>query len=238
MTAHEVEAAHRRLTALQRQIAVAEATLEKLHVDILEARGDRGVMSVHAMRLENERLHVENLRAAQEVDCAHTALEVAVKACQTDALTGLRNREVLWDRLTHGIALARRRGDRLAVYFLDIDGFKHVNDEFGHAVGDLLLQRVAQVLAATVRDSDTVCRLGGDEFVVLAATGLREEAAQVAGKIGQALAEPCQLAGHGLSISASIGLSVFPEDGDSPGVLVHKADQAMYRAKRQAVQRR
>jgi len=238
MTTDDPASTLQRLTALQQQITAAQALLEQLQADILEARSDRGVLAAHAAHMENQRLQVENRRATQEIDSAHAALEVAVQASQTDALTGLRNREVLWDRLTHDIALARRHGDRLAVYFLDIDGFKRVNDKFGHAVGDLLLQRVAQVLTATVRKSDTVCRLGGDEFVVLAATGRHEEAAQLAGKIGLALAEPCLLAGHGMCISASIGFSLFPEDGDSPGVLVHKADEAMYRAKRQAAQRR
>ena len=229
----EQDDARCRLAALQRQIAAAESTLLKLQTDILEARSERGLLAARDARVENERLQVENRLATEEVESAHAALEVAVKASQTDTLTGLRNREVLWDRLTHGIALARRHGLRLAVYFLDIDGFKRVNDEFGHAVGDLLLQRAARVLLATVRDSDTVCRLGGDEFVVLAAASRSEDVAQVAAKIAQALAEPCLLAGHAMRVSASIGFSVFPEDGDSPGVLVHKADEAMYRAKRQ-----
>lgn len=221
-----------RLNALQWQISSAEATLRALQTAILEARSEQGLLAASTVRLENERLQAENLVAVQEVESAHAALEVAVKAAQTDALTGLHNREVLWDRLAHDIALARRNGMRLAVYFLDVDGFKRVNDKFGHAVGDLLLQRVAQVLISAVRASDTVCRLGGDEFVVLAAANAPEDALQVAGKISQALAEPCELAGEPMCITASIGCSMFPEDGDSPGVLVHKADEAMYRAKR------
>jgi diguanylate cyclase (GGDEF)-like protein len=226
------DGAHGRLVALERQIAAAEATLLELQAAILEARSERGLSAAHDARLENERLQVENQLATQEVETAHAALEVAVKASQTDSLTGLKNREVLWDRLSHDIALARRHGERLIIYFLDIDGFKQVNDEFGHAVGDLLLQRAARVLQATVRDSDTVCRMGGDEFVVLVAAARREDAAQVAGKIAAALAEPCLLAGHPMCISASIGFSVFPDDGESPGVLMRKADEAMYRIKR------
>lgn len=227
-----------RLGALQRQIADAESTLLQLQADILEARSEHGLLAARDARVENERLQVENRLATEEVENAHAALEVAVKASQTDALTGLRNREVLWDRLTHGIALARRQGASLAVYFLDVDDLKKVNDRFGHAIGDLLLQHAAQVLLATVRDSDTVCRMGGDEFVVLAAANRHEDAALVAGKMAQALAEPCMLGGHAMRVSASIGFSVFPDDGDSPGVLVHKADEAMYRAKRQAVLQR
>jgi diguanylate cyclase (GGDEF)-like protein len=228
------DGAQSRLAAVERQIAAAEATLLELHAAILEARSERGLSAAHDARLENERLQVENQLATQEVETAHAALEVAVKASQTDSLTGLKNREVLWDRLSHDIALARRHGERLIIYFLDINGFKQVNDEFGHAVGDLLLQRAARVLQATVRDSDTVCRMGGDEFVVLVAAVRREDAAQIAGKIATALAEPCLLAGHPMCISASIGFSVFPDDGESPGVLMRKADEAMYRIKRAA----
>ncbi|KQV91861.1 GGDEF domain-containing protein [Pelomonas sp. Root1237] len=228
------DGAQSRLVALERQIAAAEATLLELQAAILEARSERGLSAAHDARLENKRLQAENQLATQEVETAHAALEVAVKASQTDSLTGLKNREVLWDRLSHDIALARRHGERLIIYFLDIDGFKQVNDEFGHAVGDLLLQRAARVLQATVRDSDTVCRMGGDEFVVLVAAARREDATQVADKIARALAEPCMLAGHPMSISASIGYSVFPDDGESPGVLMRKADEAMYRIKRTA----
>lgn len=221
-----------RLVALERQIAAAEATLLELHAAILEARSERGLAAAADARLENERLQMQNQLATQEVVTAHAALEVAVKASQTDSLTGLRNREVLWDRLSHDIALARRNGQRLIIFFLDVDGFKQVNDEYGHAVGDLLLQRAARVLQATVRDSDTVCRMGGDEFVVLVSAARREDATQVANKIARALGEPCLLAGHRMCISASIGFSVFPDDGESPGVLMRKADEAMYRIKR------
>ncbi|RZJ06512.1 MAG: GGDEF domain-containing protein [Rubrivivax sp.] len=223
-----------RLEALQRQILAAEATLAALQATIIEARSERGVLAAGTARRENERLRAENLVAVQEVETAQAALEVAVKASQTDALTGLHNRDVLWDRLAHDIAVARRHGTRLVVYFMDVDGFKRVNDQFGHAAGDLLLQRVAHVLVTAVRASDTVCRLGGDEFVVLAAAHAPQDALQVAAKIRQALAEPCQVAGQSMSVTASIGYSVFPDDGESPGLLVQKADEAMYRAKRRA----
>lgn len=221
-----------RLIALRREIAAAEATLLALQLAIGEARSEQGLVAARDARLENERLLVRNHLVTQESQSAHAALEVAVKAAQTDALTGAHNREVLWDRLGHDLALARRSGTRLAIYFLDVNDFKQVNDEFGHAVGDLLLQRVARVLMTTVRASDTVCRIGGDEFVVLAAAGRREDAEQVAEKIGHALAAPCVLAGHPMTVSASVGFSLFPDDGESPGVLVRKADEAMYRVKR------
>ncbi|MBI3346245.1 MAG: GGDEF domain-containing protein [Burkholderiales bacterium] len=221
-----------RLIVLRREIAAAEATLLALQAAIQDARSEQGLVAVRDARVENERLTAQNLVVTQAAENAHAALEVALQAAQTDALTGLSNREVLWDRLAHDLALARRHNHLLAIYFLDVNDFKQVNDEHGHAVGDLLLQHVARVLMATVRASDTVCRIGGDEFVVLVATHRREDAEAVAGKIAQALAAPCMLAGHPMSVSASIGCSVFPDDGESPGVLVHKADEAMYRLKR------
>jgi len=221
-----------RLIALRREIAAAEATLLALHAAIQEARSESGLAAAQSARDENERLLARNHEMTQQAETAHAALEVAVKAAQTDSLTGVCNREVLWDRLAHDLALARRHGSRLAIYFLDVNGFKRVNDELGHAVGDLLLLHVARTLMATVRASDTVCRIGGDEFVILASASRPEDAEQLALKIGQALAAPCTLAGHDMQVSASIGFSLFPEDGESPGVLVHKADEAMYRAKR------
>jgi len=227
-----------RLIALRREIAAAEATLLALQAAIEQARSETGLAEMRDARIENERLVVQNREFTQQAETAHAALEVAVKAAQTDPLTGLRNREVLWHRLAHDLALARRHGNRLAIYFLDVDDFKRVNDEFGHAVGDLLLQHVARILLATVRASDTVCRIGGDEFVVLASASRPEDAGQVAAKIAQALGAPCALAGHPMSVSASIGFSVFPDDGESPGVLVHKADEAMYRVKRTLAARR
>ncbi len=221
-----------RLIALRREIAAAEATLLALHAAIQEARSESGLAAAQSARDENERLLARNHEMTQQAETAHAALEVAVKAAQTDSLTGVCNREVLWDRLAHDLALARRHGSRLAIYFLDVNGFKRVNDELGHAVGDLLLLHVARTLMATVRASDTVCRIGGDEFVILASASRPEDAEQLALKIGQALAAPCTLAGHDMQVSASIGFSLFPDDGESPGVLVHKADEAMYRAKR------
>ena len=226
-----------RLVVLRREIAAAEMTLMHLQAAILEAHSERGLVAMHDARVENERLQVQNDLMSQQADSAHAALEVAVKAAQTDSLTGVRNREVLWGRLAHDLALARRHGQRFAIYFLDVDHFKHVNDRFGHAVGDLLLQHVARSLAATVRASDTVCRIGGDEFVVLAAVSQREDAEQVVAKMRLALGAPCQLGGHEMTVSASIGFSLFPDDGESPGVLVQKADEAMYRAKRAGLRR-
>jgi diguanylate cyclase (GGDEF)-like protein len=227
-----------RLLALRHEIVAAEGKLRRLQADIEAACSAQGQLSASDARAENRRLLVENRLMTQDAEIANAALEAALKASQTDVLTGLHNREVLWTRLAHDLALARRHGHRLVVYFLDINGFKRVNDEFGHAAGDLVLQHAAHVLLATVRASDTVCRLGGDEFVIVAAAQRHEDADQLAAKIALALGAPCTIAGHAMSVSASIGFSLFPDDGDAPGVLVRKADEAMYRLKRAQAQLR
>src|SRR5262245_16468176 len=151
---------------------------------------------------------------------------------QHDALTGLPNRRLLHERLTQSIALARRRETPLAVLFLDLDRFKNVNDSLGHEVGDKLLQSVAKRLSASVRESDTVSRQGGDEFVWL----LREiahgsGAALAAQKMIAALAEPHTIGNQDLHVSASIGVSLYPEDGRDAETLLKNADTAMYHAK-------
>ena len=151
---------------------------------------------------------------------------------QYDVLTDLPNRTLLDDRLTQAIASARRRGTGLAVLFVDLDRFKHVNDSFGHAIGDVLLQSVAQRLQACVRLSDTVSRLGGDEFViVLSELDQVQDAAIAACKVLTALAVPHSVGGHDLDLTVSIGVSAFPSDGQDAETLIKNADTAMYHAK-------
>jgi len=151
---------------------------------------------------------------------------------QYDVLTDLPNRTLLNDRLTQGIASARRHGTGLAVLFVDLDRFKHVNDTFGHAMGDVLLQSVAHRLLACVRISDTVSRLGGDEFViVLSELDQVEDAAITANKVLTALAAPHNVAQHDLDVTVSIGVSTFPYDGQDAETLIKNADTAMYHAK-------
>jgi len=151
---------------------------------------------------------------------------------QHDFLTNLPNRMLLNDRLTQAIGLARRCGAQLAVLFLDLDHFKHINDSLGHGIGDRLLQSVAQRLSACVRSSDTVSRNGGDEFVILLAEIERpEDAAVSAEKILAALAARHHIGGHELQVSSSIGVSVYPFDGQDAETLIKNADMAMYHAK-------
>lgn len=153
-----------------------------------------------------------------------------------DSLTGLLNRRVFLDRLAHALAKARRDQGQLALLFVDLDRFKAVNDQHGHAAGDLLLQTLAQRLRLTVREADTVARLGGDEFVVLLEQSPPWQAAEtVAAKLQQALAMPVVLGDQALQIDASIGIGRYPEDGNTVNELLAAADQAMYRVKRAPV---
>ncbi|SHE39868.1 PAS domain S-box-containing protein/diguanylate cyclase (GGDEF) domain-containing protein [Marinomonas polaris DSM 16579] len=149
-----------------------------------------------------------------------------------DDLTDLPNRTLLLDRLQASLTLAEREQVGLSVLFIDIDGFKDINDGYGHAVGDLLLQQIAKRLGACVRKSDTVGRLGGDEFlIILNKVNNTEGAALVAEKIRAALSEVFVVDGSTLSVSASIGIASYPENGKEPLDLVQSADHAMYQAK-------
>jgi len=149
-----------------------------------------------------------------------------------DALTGLPNRTLLMDRLRHGISRADRTENRLAVLFIDLDRFKTINDSLGHAIGDGVLQAAADRLKALVREGDTLSRLGGDEFVILL-ENVRDgqDAATVAEKIIQALEKVLVVGNYPLHISASIGISLYPQDGKDAETLMKHADAAMYKAK-------
>ena len=151
---------------------------------------------------------------------------------QHDQLTGLPNRALFSDRMRQALNSAKRYGGQFGVIFLDLDKFKPVNDNFGHAVGDLLLQQVARRLQDSVRSSDTVGRIGGDEFVVLVPvlTGM-DAIFALTEKIRYAICQPFILDGHELSISCSLGVAVYPDDGTDEIALSKRADEAMYRAK-------
>jgi diguanylate cyclase (GGDEF)-like protein/PAS domain S-box-containing protein len=150
-----------------------------------------------------------------------------------DVLTGLPNRLLLDDRLTQAIALERRRTKPLAVLFLDIDDFKNVNDSLGHMVGDQLLRSIAARLTGALRPSDTVSRVGGDEFVVVLSEIERSsDVAVVAAKILRAIAGPHRVGSLDISVTASVGVAVYPDHGDAAAILIARADTAMYCAKR------
>lgn len=159
------------------------------------------------------------------------ALRMAHQA-HHDFLTGLPNRMLLTERLAQAIGHANRHKKQVALLFLDLDHFKHVNDSLGHAIGDQLLRLVADNLVASVRTTDTVCRQGGDEFVILLAEIEEpQDAAQVAEKLLAAFAAPHLIDGHELHVGLSIGISLYPEDGDNVESVMQNADTAMFHAK-------
>lgn len=154
------------------------------------------------------------------------------KLASFDGLTGLPNRGLLADRLGHGLSQAKRKDQLLAICFLDLDGFKAVNDTLGHESGDALLREVARRLTAGLRAGDTVARFGGDEFILLL-HDIRdiEELDNALKRVLATISDPYLLAGQSAQISTSIGVTVYPFDDADPDVLIRHADQAMYRAK-------
>ncbi len=168
----------------------------------------------------------------RDVSAAQAMALQMTHSAQHDFLTGLPNRMLLNDRVNQAIVLAPRHDKKVAVLFLDLDGFKHINDSLGHPTGDKLLQSIAKRLVACVRGSDTVSRQGGDEFVVLLSeVEAAEDAALTARRMLQAVAEAHSIDLHDLHVTTSIGLSVFPEDGLNAETLIKNADTAMYQAK-------
>ena len=155
-----------------------------------------------------------------------------IKLAHFDALTGLANRTLFQEHFRHALTIAQRRGEKVALLYLDLDQFKPINDRYGHEAGDAVLREVAARLRVCVRESDMVARVGGDEFVILL-EGLadRQQAGQVAEKVVQALQEPFGDKGNSCVIGASIGISCFPEDGTEHETLLQKADAAMYEVK-------
>jgi diguanylate cyclase (GGDEF)-like protein/PAS domain S-box-containing protein len=161
------------------------------------------------------------------------AAEARIKfLAYSDALTGLPNRRLLQDRLTMALASARRRGHKVALLFLDLDRFKSINDSLGHSAADLLLQEVAQRLAACGREQDTIARIGGDEFLIVL-TGLKDatDAAVAAERLMDAIVGEYSIQGQALHLTCSLGISIFPEQGTDTETLIKNADTAMFNAK-------
>lgn len=151
---------------------------------------------------------------------------------QHDFLTGLPNRVLLTERCSQAMGQANRHKKQVGLLFLDLDFFKRINDSLGHAIGDLLLQSVADRLVAGVRATDTVCRQGGDEFVILLAEIEQpRDATYVAEKLLAAFTLPHRIEGDELYVSLSIGISIYPDDGDSVDRVMQNADTAMFHAK-------
>jgi len=183
------------------------------------------VLAVRHQRVlqgDNERLEAQ--RAATLEQIRHQALH--------DPLTGAANRYLLSDRLEMALAQCGREGLKLAVLFCDLDGFKQVNDTFGHHLADRLLKRVSERMQACLRGADTLARAGGDEFtVVLQGIDSEADAESVAQKLQESVGHVFVIDGHELTVTMSIGISLFPDDAETATMLVENADAAMYTAK-------
>lgn len=164
-------------------------------------------------------------RRAADAMAAHLALH--------DPLTALPNKRLLSDRLAIALSAAKRSKTYVGVLFIDLDGFKPVNDTWGHEAGDAVLRQIAQRLQSAMRQSDTVSRVGGDEFVVLAtAVEQRHELDRLAERLLVAIERPCEIEGGTATVSASIGIAIYPDRATDPAELIRRADAAMYEAKR------
>jgi diguanylate cyclase (GGDEF)-like protein len=233
----QMEAPHRRwLDNIPLPLREAVERLLGVALDAaLKADAALRILAEHAP--DRTLLHAADLLAANEnlvlaAMQTQTKMQELARASQRDVLTDTPNRTLMLDRFKYAIAMAQRHAKQIAVFFVDLDDFKLINDTHGHAVGDAVLQRVARQLESAVRASDTVSRHGGDEFLVLLSeVSHRPDVTAIAAKILSALAKP-GLAGDRMPpISASVGISIYPNDGTEAAVLINRADAAMYRAK-------
>lgn len=224
-------------TVLNKTSATADPT-EQINNAIELSEAVEGKVQIAADKLShvNQALalevHARHVLEAKLDTVIHES-EHALHASFHDALTGLPNRALFNDRLEHGLAQAKRHGFTLAVMFVDLDGFKAINDLHGHAVGDALLQSVADRLKENTREDDTVSRYGGDEFLyLLMSIDDDTHVLKIAEKIAASIQKPCALSVGDVVVKSSIGISLYPKDGTSAADLIENADKAMYRAKR------
>ena len=230
---HDASATTRTLTELDLQAEGLRSELMSLRGSIADAQQDLDDTHAQHLREANQQLLLAALRAGTIAEEAVDNRDQLAWAAQRDVLTDTPNRAMMLDRLLNAIAMAERHQSQIAVLFLDLDDFKKINDSYGHGVGDEVVRLVARRLESAVRHSDTVSRHGGDEFLVLVAeVSQASDAALIARKILSAVAEPALIGEHALNLSASIGISIYPEDGIEAAALIRHADAAMYLSKR------
>ena len=222
------------------KVATVRALLVRLLQAVAVAEGRLGQQGLAGgqqfspdLLAANQALLVAALLAQADAEDSARHLAAASQSAELDSLTRLPNRAQLKNQLSRAIAQAQRHGSRLAVLFLDIDNFKPINDTLGHGAGDMVLQRVARCLLGAVREADTVSRYGGDEFVILLDNVTQPaDVVRVAATITTALDAPALVRDQVLRLSVSIGISLYPDDGDDAEALILLADDAMYAAKR------
>lgn len=215
-------------TAVDQAIEKSEAVEGKVQ----EASDELSVMN-RALKAEVRERHALEVELEAVTEQSHADRHASLH----DALTGLPNRALFHDRLEHGIGQARRHGWKLAVMFVDLDGFKRINDDYGHEAGDAVLRTIAERLTKSTRSDDTVSRHGGDEFLYLLLEVKREEDVDaIARSLTAVIAEPCEIDVNGVKtpfvVGASIGRALFPRDGVTAEGLIAAADKAMYVVKR------
>jgi diguanylate cyclase len=231
--------ATRELESLKAQGDQARADLSEARTDLkslnraVEAAEQRlDTIDSKCLREANEKLVLSNLRAQADAEVCAQTLEAVSRSAGLDVLTELPNRALFLDRFTQAMANAKRHGGRLALLFVDLNNFKTVNDTLGHSVGDRVLKQAACNIASALREVDTASRHGGDEFLILVTDIVHtSDAMRVAEKVAAALGMPLRIGGHVIRMTASIGICVYPDDGDTPDLLIDRADAAMYRAK-------
>ncbi|MEP7296113.1 MAG: GGDEF domain-containing protein [Burkholderiales bacterium] len=228
----ELAAATHELADLQAEVARTRADLAAVRRELTHMRQSLTRGSGTPLVEANEHLVLAALHAQSEAQDVRSDLNTLTEASQRDSLTGIPDRALMMDRLQNAIAYAGRNRTRLALLFVDLDNFKAINDTRGHTVGDAVLKEVAACLSAAVRQSDTVSRRGGDEFLLLLheVTDQRD-AGLVASKILKSLVEPGRFGDTGIRLTASIGIAMYPDDGNDAAVLIERADAAMYKAK-------
>lgn len=170
-------------------------------------------------------MHVDITRRRLAEDAAH-------EAASRDPLSGLLNRRSFMDRAGQVLAESRRRGDAAAMLFVDLNGFKAVNDTHGHRVGDAVIARLSQRLKDHVREADALARIGGDEFALILSGGGPEAAQRLAARVQALAAQPVEVEGQAVELGCTVGVGAFPDDGDSVDALLEAADRRMYRKRR------
>ena len=226
--------AEAKLARLGVQVEAMQALLTRLLQDVVSAETRLDQNQAARLVEANEQLVLAALASQADAETAAKALQNAAQATVLDAMTGLPNRTALLDRFLQAIANAKRRGSRFALLFVDLDNFKELNDTHGHAFGDKVLCLAAKRMLAAVREVDTVSRHGGDEFLILLAEmNQPRDARTVAEKLIAAIGAPAVLDGQAVSVTASVGITVYPDDGEDFDTLVARADAAMYESKRQ-----
>jgi diguanylate cyclase (GGDEF)-like protein/PAS domain S-box-containing protein len=188
-----------------------------------------GMVSISSITIGEEDML---LFAINDVTPLKRAIREIEHMANHDALTGLPSLRLLDDRLSHTISQARRQKDKVAIMFVDLDNFKSVNDTLGHDIGDIVLQEAAVRMKSCVRESDTVARIGGDEFIIVLETHHPERTLDIANRVIRKISTPLDTQAGTTQIGASIGISIFPDNGDGPDDLIKAADEAMYRIKK------